>query len=253
MWTLKNVRPLYRGFLLKLLPKLKFQISGGLVLLFLFILNVFRISLTSEAVASEEVGSILNQPITIQTTSSFTYEFLTKREPIPSPIQEIKDENLELGEYIIVNEGREGEKISTIKITFFQGKKFAQERLSQKIANPTPKVIKKGTKVIWKELQTSQEVVNYWKKLTVWTTSYDKNCLGCNETTATGLKAGYGVVAVDPKVIPLGSKIYIPGYGFAVAGDTGGAIKGTVVDLGFDDVKLGWWKARYVDIYLLSL
>lgn len=247
------MRPLYRGFLLKLLPKLKFQASGGLVLLFLFILNVFRISLTPEAVASEEIGSILNQPITIQTTSSFTYEFLTKREPIPSPIQEIKDGNLELGESIIVNEGREGEKMSTIKITFFQSKKFAQEIISQKIANPIPKVIKKGTKVIWKELQTNQEIVNYWKKLTVWATSYDKNCPGCNETTATGLKAGYGVVAVDPKVISLGTKIYIPGYGFAVAGDTGGAIKGAVVDLGFDDLKLGWWKARYVDIYLLSL
>ena len=49
---------------------------------------------------------------------------------------------------------------------------------------------------------------------------------------ATGMRAGYGVVAVDPRLIPLGSKLYVEGYGYAVAGDTGGAIKGHHIDLG---------------------
>ena len=89
------------------------------------------------------------------------------------------------------------------------------------------------------------------KKMTVFSTSYDKNCSGCSGITATGLPTGFGVVAVDPKVIPLGTKIYIPGYGEAVAGDTGGNIKGAKIDLGFDDVKNGWWSARFVEIYIL--
>lgn len=49
--------------------------------------------------------------------------------------------------------------------------------------------------------------------------------------TATGVKPQIGIVAVDPKVIPLGTKLYINGYGKAIAGDTGGAIKGNKIDL----------------------
>jgi 3D (Asp-Asp-Asp) domain-containing protein len=51
--------------------------------------------------------------------------------------------------------------------------------------------------------------------------------------TATGAPVGYGVVAVDPSVIPLGTRITIPGYGEGVAADTGGAIQGAVIDLWF--------------------
>lgn len=92
----------------------------------------------------------------------------------------------------------------------------------------------------------------YLRKIRVFATSYDKNCKGCNSITATGLPAGYGVAAVDPKVIPLGSKLYVPGYGVAVAGDTGGNIKGNKIDLGFDSVAAGWWSARFVDVYILE-
>ncbi len=64
-------------------------------------------------------------------------------------------------------------------------------------------------------------------------TAYTPYCTGCSGRTAMGLRAGPGIVAVDPHVIPLGSRLYIPGYGFALAGDTGRDIRGDRVDLGF--------------------
>lgn len=73
------------------------------------------------------------------------------------------------------------------------------------------------------------------KEFYVSATAYTASCTGCSGITATGinLKANPGlkVIAVDPSVIPLGSKVWVEGYGNAIAGDTGGAIKGNKIDL----------------------
>ena len=70
--------------------------------------------------------------------------------------------------------------------------------------------------------------------------------------TASGARVTYGIVAVDPSVIPLGTKMFIPGYGYAVAGDTGGAVKGYIIDLGFPDGVSIDWTPKWVDIQILS-
>ncbi|MBV8344022.1 MAG: G5 domain-containing protein [Candidatus Eremiobacteraeota bacterium] len=68
-------------------------------------------------------------------------------------------------------------------------------------------------------------------------TAYTAGCGGCDGMTAIGRRAGHGIVAVDPRVIPLGTRLYILGYGPAIAGDTGGAIVGHRIDLGFDSLR----------------
>ena len=68
-------------------------------------------------------------------------------------------------------------------------------------------------------------------------------------TTATGLPVGHGIVAVDPSVIPLGTRLSVPGYGDAVAADTGSAIQGAVIDLWFPTVaEAHAWGRRTVTI-----
>jgi 3D (Asp-Asp-Asp) domain-containing protein len=69
--------------------------------------------------------------------------------------------------------------------------------------------------------------------------------------TATGIPAGWGVAAVDPSVIPLGTHLLIPGYGEAVAADTGGAVVGGRIDLWFPTcAQAGGWGSRSVTIAL---
>lgn len=83
-----------------------------------------------------------------------------------------------------------------------------------------------------------------WRELEVEATAY------CDEgVTYSGLPSGRGGVAVDPRVIPLGSVLYVPGYGYAVAIDTGGAVKGNVVDVFLADEAACWaWGRKQLTI-----
>jgi 3D (Asp-Asp-Asp) domain-containing protein len=84
-------------------------------------------------------------------------------------------------------------------------------------------------------------------------TAYTANCAGCDGMTAIGRRAGYGIVAVDPRIIPLGTHLYIPGYGMAIAGDTGGDIVGHRIDLGFDSMRDAMlFGRRSVKVYTLK-
>lgn len=70
--------------------------------------------------------------------------------------------------------------------------------------------------------------------------------------TRSGMPVTRGIVAVDPAMIPLGTRLYIPGYGFAVAGDTGGGIIGNMIDLGFPDGVPVDWHTSWVEVYILT-
>jgi 3D (Asp-Asp-Asp) domain-containing protein len=88
-------------------------------------------------------------------------------------------------------------------------------------------------------------------------TAYDPGPRSCGKYasgyTAIGMKAKKGVVAVDDRVIPMGTRLYIPGYGFAVAGDRGSAIKGKRIDLCFATYwEARQWGRRKVNVYVLE-
>lgn len=192
----------------------------------------------------------INQPVT--TESSFTEKLQEVTETLPKKTIYEDDPETEAGEEKVLEEGEDGKKTKIVKITSTKdGEEYNREIISVETIPAKDKKILRGTKIVWKTLQTADGEIRYWKKMRVYATHYDQHCLGCNEWTAIGMRAGKGVIAVDPKVIPLRSKVYIPGYGVAIAGDTGGAIKGNIIDLGFDDARTAGWYAHFVDIYLL--
>jgi 3D (Asp-Asp-Asp) domain-containing protein len=98
---------------------------------------------------------------------------------------------------------------------------------------------------------------DYRKPIRMHATGYDPGPRSCGRYasgfTATGVKAKKGVAAVDDRVIPMGTRLYVPGYGFAVAADRGSAIKGHRIDLCFDTYAEAMeWGRRKVQVYLLD-
>lgn len=192
----------------------------------------------------------VNQPVTTQ--SSFIEKLQEETESLPKETVYQDDPETEAGEEKVLDEGEDGKKVKIIKITLTKsGEQYSKDVISVETTEAKDKKILRGTKIVWKTLDSPYGQIQYWKKMRVYATHYDSHCPGCDETTAIGLRAGKGVIAVDPSVIPLRTKVYIPGYGVAVAGDTGGAIKGKIIDLGFDDAKTAGWFAHFIDIYLL--
>ncbi len=93
------------------------------------------------------------------------------------------------------------------------------------------------------------------KTIVVSATGYSTQQAGLSTHTATGidLRVNSRVIAVDPSVIPLGSKVEIPGYGVFIAGDTGGAIKGNKIDIHFSTVQQALsWGRRTITIKILD-
>jgi len=102
-------------------------------------------------------------------------------------------------------------------------------------------------------VETSRGMMRYTDIMVMEASAYLPTDGGGDCITATGMTAGHGVVAVDPDVIPLGTRLYIPGYGVAIAADTGGMIEGDMIDLCMEDyddaIEFG---RRDIDVYILD-
>jgi 3D (Asp-Asp-Asp) domain-containing protein len=179
---------------------------------------------------------------------------LQKRvEEIPYSTKEVKTDKLAEGKKEVKKEGEEGKKIYEVLLVYKNGmpvmedgKPKATERLVQTI-KPVDKIVSIGTN---KEMAKKDDVdLTSAKTLTVEATGYTHT----GSRTATGTYPKRGTIAVDPSVIPLGTKMYIPGYGYGVAEDTGGAVNGHIIDLFFEtQAEALKWGRRTVTIKILK-
>ena len=109
--------------------------------------------------------------------------------------------------------------------------------LKSDLIKPNQKLKLKGVKSSAKKStkKVSRSNDNVVKEFMVSTTAYTANCRGCSGITKTGINLkrnpNLKIIAVDPRIIKLGTKVYVEGYGYAIAGDTGSAIKGNKIDV----------------------
>lgn len=183
-------------------------------------------------------------------------------ETVPFDVETREDDSLEKGEEKVLTEGEEGLVVKVFEMTHEDGELTAEELIETEVKKESQnKVIAIGTKEKEEESEvaavasqsstekskaeskssseseSSDAEPSDGKTITMTASAYTANCSGCSGHTSTGIDLNANpdqkVVAVDPNVIPLGTKVWVEGYGEAVAGDTGGAIQGNRIDLHF--------------------
>lgn len=175
-----------------------------------------------------------------------------------------EDSSLKKGKEKVVSEGKEGTKVKKYEITMENGEEVDRELVDEEVTKESEdKVVAIGTKEPKEPKESEPEKSDSDSDLVtlsdekesdssnnseepssdsgdeevlyMMATGYTADCNGCSGITSTGIDLNSNpnakVVAVDPSVIPLGSKVWVEGYGEAIAGDTGGAIKGNRIDI----------------------
>lgn len=194
-----------------------------------------------------------------------THEFLTLEKEIPFDTIVQQDDKMNKGTEKILEKGTKGMLKEEIMISYHDGEEVRRESIKEEMLEaPVNRVVSRGTIDF---IETSRGQVRFKKALNMSATAYDVTFESTGKNpdhpqygiTRSGTKVRPGVVAVDPKVIPLGTKLYVKSldgnadYGFASAEDTGGAIKGNKIDLYFEspeDVKK--YGRKNVLVYVLE-
>lgn len=183
---------------------------------------------------------------------------VTQQYRIARQVQKRPDSSMNKGQTKVIEAGEDGVKQQTLRLVYEDGVLKKRVVLADRLLKaPQDRVVAIGVHTPIYSLVTSRGTYYYSHMLVMSSTAYYPGPESCGKNatgyTFTGIKAGYGVVAVDPRVIPLGSKLYIEGYGPAIAADTGSAVKGKIIDLCFETYREAYLYGRKpVKVYILA-
>lgn len=182
---------------------------------------------------------------------------------IPFEIETVPSPEVELGQEVIAQPGQEGLAVARTRIRFEDGQEVSRLVEAESVVRPpVTRIVNTGTDIVMKTETVGGETIEYWLAYQMYATIYspcNSGTGGCSYGTASGLRAGRGVVAMDRSMYSYlqGAQIFIPGYGYAVVGDIGGGylIEELVgvsryrwIDLGFNDnniVDMSGWHTVY--------
>ena len=182
---------------------------------------------------------------------------------IPFETETIPSPDVELGQEQIAQPGLEGLAVERTRIRYEDGQEVSRIPENESLVRPPQtRIINTGTDVVIKTTTVGGEKLEYWLAYEMYATIYspcNSGTGGCSYSTASGLRAGRGVVALDRSMYNYlqGARIYIPGYGYAVVGDIGGGFlieeligvsRYRWIDLGFNDnnvIDMSGWHTVY--------
>jgi 3D (Asp-Asp-Asp) domain-containing protein len=219
-------------------------------------LAAIGIALVGQDYAIPPAETALEPGMSIQVVR-VTEDLLIEQEAIPFTTIYQPDPDMALDEQRVVQEGVEGLRERQVRVWYEDG--LEVNRVVQgewTVRPPVPRLIAYGQRIDMRQLETPDGTIEYWRKLRLRVIAYSPAHSGLAPDapgyglTTSGLPLGKGIVAVDPAVIPLTNRVYVPEYGEAVAADVRKEVQGPVIGLGYDDAT---WKAWYgwTDVYLL--
>ena len=182
-------------------------------------------------------------------------EILLEKEETAYQNTYVEDPNAELDTVSVVVPGQVGLVVTRTRVRLEDGKEVASYTEGPwKASDPQDGVLGRGTKVVVRTETIDGETIEYWRKVSVYATSYCPRALGGDNMTASGLPLTKGIIAVRTSWYG-GMEfqpVYVPGYGRGIIADTGGGIDGRYwIDLGYDDSNYESWH-YWTTLYFLT-
>lgn len=221
---------------------------------------------------SPTVDTVLSPDMTIVATDVFL-RIVQEEVVVDYETQVQNDSKSAVGSRRVIREGQPGKAIRIYEVVVTGGEEGARKLKEEVVlSEPIDEIIASGTMrvamntPVSRGATTSKPAPKNGDRLTVTATAYTPWDAGCGGISVINsrisrykIPEGWGIVAVDTSVIPLGTKLYVPGYGYAIAADTGGAIKGNKIDVCYwsggvsvaHDAAMSWGR-RTVSITILQ-
>ncbi|MEK7278685.1 MAG: G5 domain-containing protein, partial [Chloroflexota bacterium] len=158
----------------------------------------------------------------------------------------------------LIQEGKYGAQSQRVRVRYENGVEVSRSVEDEWVSvAPQPRIVGYGTAIVIRAVDTADGPIEYWRAVRMYATSYSASRAGTPRSapwyglTRSGKVLTKGMVAIDLKVMPLGTRLYVSGYGLATAEDTGGGVKGKWIDLGYDDWNYVSWH-QYLTVYFLT-
>lgn len=177
-------------------------------------------------------------------------DLMLESDPIPYDTETQPVPDLDIDNRKIVQAGVYGLNTKRVRVRYEDDIEVSRQVESEYISQePQSEIVGYGTQFTQHTIDTPDGRIKYWRALNMYAVSYNVTSNG-GYGTATGIPLAKGVAAIDPQYIPYGTRMYVPGYGEALAADTGGGINGRMIDLGYLDEDYVSWH-QWVTVYFL--
>jgi len=209
------------------------------------VLNKVGVTLQPQDRVTPDLTTTVRAGDTIKVTR-VTYKMETVNREINYRVERRPDGKIEKGITRLVQRGQKGIQEETYRIVYEDGQETGRELVVTRVVKePVPEIIAVGTLDM-----ASRGGYSFRFERVIWAVATAYTHTGSR--TATGVYPRVGTIAVDPNVIPLGTRLYVEGYGFGIAQDVGSAIKGNRIDVFLDtEADTARWGVRRVKVYIL--